>query len=45
MEKSDTYINEKGQLCVPNLVNGEYEQYIINSIRDDGWLGIYFSFQ
>ncbi len=43
-DKSEIYINNKGQLCQMLNIKGVVLEYVFNSLRDDNWLGIYFSF-
>ncbi|MFL5729179.1 MAG: hypothetical protein ACJ75J_06795 [Cytophagaceae bacterium] len=41
---SDIYVNSKGQLCQMLNIKSVVLEYVFNSLRDDNWLGIYFSF-
>jgi hypothetical protein len=43
-ERSDLYINSKGQLCQQLTIKNVVLEYVFNTLRDDKWLGIYFSF-
>ncbi len=43
-QMSDIYINSKGQLCQMLKIKNVVLEYVFNTLRDDNWLGIYFSF-
>jgi hypothetical protein len=41
---SEIYVNARGQLCQMLNIKTVVLEYVFNSLRDDNWLGIYFSF-
>lgn len=41
---SEIYINSKGQLCQMLKIKNVVIEYVFNTLRDDNWLGVYFSF-